>query len=56
MPALSRHLTQHGRKQPPNEKVEVIRLLHAIGTALSLHRELGTSVQMSVNAGSSSAA
>lgn len=46
-PALSRHLTQHGRKEPPNEKVEVIRLLHAIETALSLHRELGTSVQVS---------
>jgi hypothetical protein len=46
-PALSRHLTQHGRKEPPNEKVEVIRLIHAIETALSLHRELGMSVQIS---------
>jgi hypothetical protein len=54
--ALSRHLTQHGRKQPPNEKVDVIRLLHAIRTALSLHRELGTSLQMSFKGGSSPAA
>jgi hypothetical protein len=45
-PALSRHLTQHGRKEPPNQKVEVIRLLHTIETALSLHRELETSVQV----------
>jgi hypothetical protein len=45
-PPLSRHLTQHGRKEPPNEKVEVIRLLRAIKTALSLHRELGTSIQV----------
>jgi hypothetical protein len=52
-PALSRHLTQHGRREPPNEKVEVIRLLHAIGTALSLHRELGMSLQMSANSRSS---
>ena len=46
-PALSRHLTQHGRKEPPNEKIEVIRLLNAISTALSLHRELETSIQSS---------
>jgi hypothetical protein len=45
-PPLSRHLTQHGRKEPPNEKVEVIRLLRAIETALSLHRELGTSIRV----------
>jgi hypothetical protein len=44
-PSLSRHLTQHGRKEPPNEKIEVIRLLNAISTALSLHRELDTSMQ-----------
>ena len=52
-PVLSRHLTQHGRKEPPNEKIEVIRLLHALETALSLHRELGTSLQMSVKGDSS---
>ena len=47
VPVLSRQLTQHGRREPPNEKVEVIRLLHALETALSLHRELGTSMQVS---------
>jgi hypothetical protein len=55
-PALSRHLTQHGRKEPPNDKIEVIRLLNAITTALSLHREMGTSVQMSASGGTSSVA
>jgi len=54
-PTLSRHLTQHGRKEPPNEKIEVIRLFNAIGTALGLHRELGTPLQMSAKSGSSPA-
>jgi len=55
-PILSRHLTQHGRKEPPNEKIEVIRLLHALETALSLHRELGASLHMSLKGDSSAEA
>jgi hypothetical protein len=35
-----RHAIQHGRKEPPNEKVDAIRLLHALDTALSLHEDI----------------
>jgi hypothetical protein len=41
---LSRHLIEHGRKEPPNEKIEVIRLFHPLETALSLHIELRVSI------------
>lgn len=39
--ALSRHAILHGRKEPPNDNIEAIRLLHALETALSLHQEIG---------------
>lgn len=35
-PVLSRHVIQHGRLEAPNERVEAIRILHTIETALSL--------------------
>jgi len=42
--ALSRHAIQHGCREPPNECLEAIRLLHTIETALSLHEEILVSI------------
>jgi hypothetical protein len=42
-PVLSRPAILHGRKEAPNERIEAIRLLHTLETALSLHRRLPTS-------------
>jgi post-segregation antitoxin (ccd killing protein) len=41
-PFLSRPAILHGREEPPNEKIEAIRLLHTLETALSLHEEIGS--------------
>jgi len=38
--SLSRKAILHGRKEPPNEKAEAVRLLHALDTALGFHEEL----------------
>ena len=45
---LSRNGVQHGRTEPPNTKVEVIRLLNALETALALHDLLKEDKELSI--------
>jgi hypothetical protein len=37
---LARHPIQHGRKEPPNEKIEILRLLNTLETVVTLHEQL----------------
>jgi hypothetical protein len=37
---LARNPIQHGRMEPPNEKIELLRLLNALETSLTLHEHL----------------
>lgn len=45
---LSRNGVQHGRTEPPNTKTEVIRLLNALETALTLHDLLAADERFSI--------
>ena len=45
---LSRHGVQHGRTEPPNTKIEIVRLLNTLETALALHELLRENREFSI--------
>lgn len=45
---LSRHGVQHGRTEPPNTKIEIVRLLNTLETALALHELLRENQEFSI--------